>query len=151
LLGDAVAAEPGRLIERRIGPMPMAYGDASLLGQALVNLFSNAVKFTRNRPHARIEVGGTVRDGMTVFWVTDNGTGFDMKYREKLFGVFQRLHSQQEYEGTGVGLAIVHRVVQKHGGTVDVTSAVDDGTTFTIAIPEQGEPDDDNRNERREA
>lgn len=151
LLDEAVAAERGRRIVTTVRPMPEAYGDASLLRQALVNLISNAVKFTRKRDRAVIEIGGTVRDGMTVFTVTDNGTGFDMRYKDKLFGVFQRLHSQQEFEGTGVGLAIVHRIVQKHGGTVDVTSAVDDGTTFTIAIPADGMPDDITTYEQRDA
>ena len=151
LLDEAVAVERGRHIVTTVRPMPEAYGDASLLRQALVNLISNAVKFTRKRDRAVIEIGGTVRDGMTVFTVTDNGTGFDMRYKDKLFGVFQRLHSQQEFEGTGVGLAIVHRIVQKHGGTVDVTSAVDDGTTFTIAIPADGMPDDITTYEQRDA
>lgn len=132
---EACAGETNRTVRVAVGFLPTAFGDPSLLRQVVVNLIANAVKFTRQRAEALIEVGGADADGLLTYWVKDNGTGFDMKYADKLFGVFQRLHNQQEFEGTGVGLAIVHRILQKHGGTIRVESTEDVGTTFTFTIP----------------
>jgi two-component system, chemotaxis family, sensor kinase Cph1 len=105
------------------------------LRQVFVNLLSNAVKFTRNRIPTRIEVGSRNERGETVYFVRDNGVGFDMSYVDKLFNVFQRLHRVEDYEGTGVGLAIVQRIVARHGGRIWAKSAVDEGATFYFTLP----------------
>lgn len=127
-------AERGPL-DFREGPMPGAVGDPNLLRQVWVNLLSNAVKFTSKQEHRLIEVGGELRGEESVYWVRDNGVGFDMQHAGKLFGVFERLHSQQEFEGTGVGLAIVQRVIHRHGGRVWAEAAVGQGATFSFSLP----------------
>ena len=115
--------------------MPRARGNSSLLRQVWINLLSNAVKFSAKAEQPRIEVGGYPEGAAQVFYVRDNGAGFDMKYYDKLFGVFQRLHRSDEYPGTGVGLAIVQRVVSKHGGKVWAQGAVKQGATFFFTLP----------------
>ena len=122
-------------LEIRIDPLPPARGDRGLLRQVLSNLLQNAAKFTRDRPSARIEVGARLDSGQAVYFVKDNGAGFDARYTDKLFGVFQRLHSTEQFDGTGVGLAIVKRIVQRHGGRVWAEGAVNQGATFFFTLP----------------
>ena len=149
---EVVAAEgAGREIEWVMGPLPAVSGDPTMLRLALRNLISNAVKYSRPRPCARIEIGATTEAAAGAFpageepdpehvllFVRDDGVGFDMQYRDKLFGVFQRLHRPEEFEGTGIGLANVRRIVERHGGRIGVTSTVGAGTTFYLTVPAAG-------------
>jgi PAS domain S-box-containing protein len=126
----------GRDILWKIDTLPVCRGDRSMLRVVLVNLLSNAVKFTRGQPHAKIEIGCADgnKDEIVVF-VRDNGAGFDMKYVQKLFGVFQRLHHADAFEGTGIGLATVQRIIHRHGGKAWGEGAVDEGATFYFSVP----------------
>ena len=130
----------GRQVELVIGELPDAECDATLLEQVFINLLSNAYKYSRRRERARVEVGvleGNASEGPTYF-VRDNGAGFDMEYAGKLFGVFQRLHRIQDFEGTGVGLAIVQRIVNRHGGRVWAQGKVNEGATFYFTLNSGG-------------
>jgi signal transduction histidine kinase len=118
-----------------VGPLPAVQGDREMLRQVLVNLISNAVKFTNSKPEAVIEVGGAATADGAAFYVRDNGVGFDMAYVGKLFGVFERLHPQGEYEGTGIGLAIVKRVIARHGGRVWAEGSEGRGAVFHFFLP----------------
>lgn len=134
VLEDLRNEQEGRRIEVSIGDLPSCQADPALLKQVWVNLLSNAIKYTRKRDTARIEIGYQKTGEEQVYFVQDNGVGFDMRYAAKLFGVFQRLHRVEEYEGTGVGLAIVQRIIQRHGGRVWVEAEVDKGTIFYFTI-----------------
>jgi PAS domain S-box-containing protein len=129
------AINPGRKLNLVINNPPKGMGDPSMIRQVFVNLLSNAIKFTKKRETANIEVGGNVTDGYATYFVKDNGVGFDMAEAEKLFGVFQRLHSADEYEGTGVGLAIVQRIITRHSGRVWAKSEIEKGATFFFTLP----------------
>lgn len=130
------ALEPKREMEIVIGDMPCARGDAAMLRQVLVNLIANALKFTRNRAvPARVEIGGHCEQEEATYFVRDNGVGFDVKFAHRLFQVFQRLHRAEEFEGTGVGLAIVQRIVQRHGGRVWADGTVKQGAAFYFTLP----------------
>jgi len=127
--------EPTRQIDFRLADLPPIPGDSILLKQVVVNLLSNALKFTRPCPEAIIEVGyQKTADDITIF-VKDNGVGFDMRYADKIFGVFQRLHHEDEFEGTGLGLALVQRIIAKHDGKVWIQSELNQGTTFFFSLP----------------
>jgi PAS domain S-box-containing protein len=118
-----------------VNGIPPGHGDRALIKQVYVNLLSNAVKFTKNRDTAQIEAGGYSDGNETVYYVRDDGVGFDMEYYDKLFGVFQRLHRSDDFEGTGVGLAIVQRIVHRHGGRVWAEGKVNEGATFYFSLP----------------
>jgi len=118
-----------------IGTLPSIFADRHMMRRVIVNLLSNAIKFTRQKATALIEVGAKTEGTETVFYVKDNGAGFDMKYADKLFGVFQRLHGVAEFEGTGIGLAVVKRIVARHGGRVWAEGRIDEGATICFSIP----------------
>jgi light-regulated signal transduction histidine kinase (bacteriophytochrome) len=133
-----------RSIQWRVGELPSLECDSALVRQVFRNLLSNAVKFTRTRNPAVIEVGKDLRNEGLVFFVRDNGVGFDMRYADKLFGVFQRLHLQEEFEGTGVGLAMVQRIILKHGGRIWAEASPDQGAAFFFTLA----PGNSGRSER---
>ncbi|HEV3139566.1 MAG TPA: ATP-binding protein, partial [Vicinamibacterales bacterium] len=132
-------AENGSKIQWRIGELPVVAGDRALLRLVFVNLLSNAVKYSSQSERPEIEIGTRVdRDEQRpVIFVRDNGVGFDMAYAHKLFGVFSRLHSADDFEGTGIGLANVRRIVSRHGGRVWAEAAVNRGATFYVSLPEE--------------
>jgi PAS domain S-box-containing protein len=133
-IAELPAEEQERNIEWRIEPLPELNCDAGLLKLVFINLLSNAVKFTRRQPIAVIEVGSRITDGRPTIFVRDNGVGFDPRYADKLFGVFQRLHRQEDFEGSGIGLATVQRIIRRHGGEIWAESQVNAGTTFFFTL-----------------
>lgn len=139
-LADSVFNElrlstPCREVEIRIATLPIAHGDRSMVRQIFANLLSNSIKFTQPRQSPCIEIGAGTEDKMIVYYVKDNGVGFDMQYADKMFGVFQRLHGAQEFEGTGVGLAIVESIVKRHGGRVWGEGKLDEGAAIYFTLP----------------
>lgn len=136
VLNELRHEQQSREVEVRIGELPRTEGDPAMLRQALANLLSNAYKFTRHQAHPVVEVGArTEADGTPTFFVRDNGAGFDMARAQRLFGVFQRLHRSDEFEGTGVGLSIVQRIVDRHRGRIWAEAAVGRGATFYFTLP----------------
>ncbi len=135
LIDDLRSGQPDRAVEFEVGPLPTASCDLTLIRQVWNNLIGNAFKYTRTRAAGQIAIGGARGDGEIVYMVKDNGVGFDMRYAHKLFGVFQRLHAADEFEGTGVGLALAHRIVQRHGGRIWAEGELDRGATFFFALP----------------
>jgi signal transduction histidine kinase/copper chaperone CopZ len=124
-----------RSIEIKIGSLPETYGDFQLIGQVWTNLISNAIKYTGKRAKPIIEIGGFNGNSETIFFIKDNGAGFNMKYVDKLFGVFQRLHKARDFEGTGIGLANINRIITRHGGRCWAEGEVDKGATFFFSLP----------------
>jgi signal transduction histidine kinase len=135
IASDVARVEPERQIEVRISALPPAVGDRTLVEQVWVNLISNAVKYTRGRQDAIISIDGAIEADQIVYRISDNGVGFDMRFANKLFGVFQRLHAASEFEGTGVGLALVRRIVVRHGGWISADGRPGAGATFEFALP----------------
>ncbi len=132
---DELIATATHAVELVIEPLPPCTGEPALLQQVFANLIANAIKFTSRTPHARVTIGSTTTEGENTYFVRDNGAGFDERFAEKLFGVFQRLHRTAEFEGTGVGLAIVQRIIARHGGRVWAQGKVDQGATFFFTLP----------------
>jgi light-regulated signal transduction histidine kinase (bacteriophytochrome) len=135
VMRDLVGEIEGRDVEWVMGELPEIHGDTALLRQVLANLLGNAVKYTRRQKHARIEIGSYKTDEELVVFVKDNGVGFDMRYADKLFGVFQRLHPHSEFEGTGVGLANVRRIIHQHEGRTWAQGQPSQGATFYFSLP----------------
>lgn len=132
------ASVPERAIKLDVGALPVFSGDADMMRQVWINLLSNAIKFTRDREQALIEVGGSTEGGENIYYVKDNGAGFDMKYVNKLFGPFQKLTTDGKFEGIGMGLAFVKRMIERHGGWVWAEGRINEGATFYFAVPRMG-------------
>jgi light-regulated signal transduction histidine kinase (bacteriophytochrome) len=132
---DLTSAEERSRILFKVEKLPTSSGDGAMIKQAWINLISNAIKYTSRNQSAIIEIGSTKQNMETIYFIRDNGIGFDMLYSDKLFGVFQRLHGSREFEGNGVGLAIVQRIIQKHGGRVWAEGKVNEGAIFYLTIP----------------
>jgi two-component system sensor histidine kinase/response regulator len=139
LLVNSVLEEINKLIpnsaEIKVGTLYTAFGDRALVNQVMFNFVSNAVKYSSKRKNPVIEIKSQEGEREVIYSITDNGTGFDMLYANKLFGVFQRLHTTEEFEGTGVGLAIVKRIISKHGGRVWAEGEIEKGATFYFSLP----------------
>ena len=140
LLGGACSSKTGDAKARKritfaIADLSKAEGDTNMMRQLWMNLLSNAIKFSAHRNQAVISVSCQEEENRLIYCMKDNGAGFDMKYKDKLFGVFQRLHSQKEFEGTGVGLALVQRLIHRHGGKVWAHGKVDNGAAFYFSLP----------------
>lgn len=139
VIADMKLQYPDRKIEFKVNTLKPLYGDVSMFRQVLVNLISNSIKFTANREVAEIEIGCIRQENDTVYYIRDNGVGFDMKYSGKLFGVFQRLHTEDEFDGHGIGLSIIQRIIHKHGGRVWIEAELDKGASVYFSLP--GKPE----------
>lgn len=137
VIDDLLEPAPERKISFTVGSLPIAHGDASLVRQVFANLLSNALKFTGKKDHAEVEVKGWDDGSENIYCVKDNGAGFDKEHTHRLFQVFQRLHSRSEFDGTGIGLSIVQKIVQRHGGRLWAEGAIDKGATFCFTLPKQ--------------
>lgn len=137
IVAELTKLEPKRKIDLKILKLPKVEGDKNMLKQLFFNLISNAFKYTGKKEYATIEIGSYPRNREEVFYVKDNGAGFDPRYYNKLFGVFQRLHSSNEFDGTGVGLAIVQKIATKHGGEVWAEGKIGEGACFYVSLPEK--------------
>ncbi len=135
VMSELVARSPGRKIQIALEPLGEARGDRNLLRQVWVNLIGNAIKYTGRKEEALIQIGASPSAKEATYWIKDNGAGFDMEHAQKLFGVFQRLHSERDFEGTGIGLTLVKRIVTRHGGRVWAEGAPEAGATFSFALP----------------
>jgi light-regulated signal transduction histidine kinase (bacteriophytochrome) len=142
-IGELKSDAAGRRVDWEIGPLPDVHADPALLRQVLLNLISNALKYTRRRSCTRIEIAGQETAEEVVCHVRDNGVGFDRRFAHKLFRVFQRLHSATDYEGTGIGLANVRCIIQRHGGRVWAEGTVNEGATFHFSLPKAKGTSDD--------
>jgi light-regulated signal transduction histidine kinase (bacteriophytochrome) len=133
---EQAALAPGRKLRLDLRPLPAAIGTRKLVRQVWENLIGNSIKFTKGRETGEIEIGAiNGGDGVPVYYIKDNGAGFDMRLAEKLFGIFQRFHSEEEFPGIGIGLAIVQRIVHRHGGNIRAEAEVDHGATFYFTLP----------------
>jgi light-regulated signal transduction histidine kinase (bacteriophytochrome) len=135
MLNEVVSPETQEKIRVKIGILPEIYADSTFIKLVWINLISNAVKFSSKEMIPEINIGGYSENEFNIYYIKDNGVGFDPKYSSKLFGVFQRLHKTSEFEGTGVGLAIVQRIVHRHGGKVWAEGKVGKGATFYFSLP----------------
>jgi signal transduction histidine kinase len=135
IVGEFETAQLNKNLRWKVGELLPMNGDKELLRQVLINLISNAIKYSAKRDQPEIEIGCQFNDKVVTYYVKDNGAGFDMKYKDKLFGVFQRLHEDDEYEGIGIGLAIVQRIIARHGGTIWAEGEVDKGAAFYFSLP----------------
>jgi signal transduction histidine kinase len=132
---ELIFYEGEKIPEFNVGLLPPAKGDQSLIKQVWINLISNAIKYSKHNPEIHIGIGASEKDNQVVYYVRDDGAGFDMQYYDKLFGVFQRLHSQEEFEGTGIGLAIVQKIINRHNGKVWAESMLNEGACFYFSLP----------------
>jgi signal transduction histidine kinase len=137
VINELLPADTGNYIDLVVSALPPISGDRSVIRQVWINLLSNAIKYSKNQSRPRIEIGSYDLDAQTVFYIKDNGVGFDERYKDKLFKVFQRLHSAQEFEGTGIGLALVEKIISKHSGKVWAESVVDKGSSFYFSLPKE--------------
>jgi light-regulated signal transduction histidine kinase (bacteriophytochrome) len=135
ITGEFLADDTDQRIEFNIEALLPAKGDQSLIKQVWINLISNSIKYSKNKSNVSIGIGAYEEGGLIVYYVKDKGAGFDMQYYDKLFGVFQRLHSQEEFEGTGIGLAMVQKIVNRHNGTIWAESKLNEETTFYFSLP----------------
>jgi len=135
IVAEEQKVQSSRTVDITYGDLPVGFGDPALLRQVFINLISNAFKYTGQRPDATISISSQRDGGMQVYTVADNGIGFDMRHTKKLFGVFSRLHRPEEFEGTGVGLSIVKKIIERHGGTIHVQAEPNKGAAFSVALP----------------
>ena len=135
IYNEVTSSDERKRIKFTVRKLPAINGDTNMMHQVWVNLISNAIKFSSKRKQAIISVSSKIEQEKTTYFIKDNGAGFDMKYADKVFGVFHRLHNEREFEGTGVGLALVRRIIQRHGGNIWAEGEVDIGATLYFSMP----------------